>query len=169
MTQEVTHQRRPDPDNRLEAGMGMNAVDTLLELSREQLNDQTGALRHITAKASIVIGIAGIVATGNMPAGANGTVLIYLMYAAIVGCFCFGISAIRLRTYSDGPDLRRATEILRNHTYNDAKEWVANANIISCEHNAKRLIRITRHLQTALVLLVVSVVLHVALQVIHSA
>ena len=150
----------------------MSAVDTILELSRERLKDQSDTLRHIMTKASIMLGISAVVATGNIPAGAHEavtyqSVLLVCMYLSVGVCGIYGLYAIFPRIYWEGPDIQRADEVLRTHEHGDAREWIAQANIMACEHNAKHLSRIGTALSLGVIFLALSVVLRVAVQLTH--
>ena len=147
----------------------MSAVDTCLELSRERLKDQSDTLRLVTTKASIMLGIAALVATGDVPNEAQDTFWLICMYLSVIACGGCGLFAIFPRNHWEGPDLKKADEILRNYEHDDAREWIAEANIMACQHNARHLSRIGVALHWGLVSLALSITIRVALQFIHSA
>ena len=147
----------------------MNAVDTSLELSRDRLKDQSDTLRQVTTKASIMLGIATLVANGDVPQEARGTVELTFMYLSVVACGGCSLFAIFPRTHWEGPSLKKVVEIFRDYQDDDAREWVAKANIMACEHNARHLSRIGSALYWGVIFLTLSVALRVTLQFIHSA
>ena len=87
----------------------MNAVDTSLELSRDRLKDQSDTLRQLTTKATVMLGISALVATGNVPKESQSDFwLLVCMYLSVIVCVFCGFVAIYPRTHWEGPDLKKS-------------------------------------------------------------
>ena len=146
----------------------MNAAREIhYELSRDRLKSQSDTLRGNTTKASLMMGIAGIIAATSpmtLPETIVEVVLVVLMYSCITLCWGCGLAAIFPRTHWEGPRLRKVKEILTSYAVEDALEWITDAQVMTSEHNATHLSRIATALFWGLVFLVAAIVTQIALR-----
>ena len=148
------------------------AAEICLDLSRDRMRDQFDTLRLVTTKASIMVGIAAIVATAEMPtlSGWLSVTLFWSVYASLAICAVAGLVAIIPRTHWEGPKLGKVGEILSGYEIDAAKEWIAEAHIMACEHNAKALNRSSAALFVGIVALAAAISMRVVLYALtHSA
>ena len=144
------------------------AIQVTFDLSKDRMRDQLDTLRLVTTKASIMIGIAAIVVTAEMPVlkGWLSVTLFWAVYASLTVCAVSGLVAIVPRTYWDGPKLKKVGEILASYEIDVAKEWIANAQVMACEHNVTMLDRSTNALFVGIVTLVVAFSARAALYIV---
>ncbi len=128
----------------------MSKASTLFEISSERLKDQADTQRLITTKASIMLGVAVLIARADIPGETVGVVLISLAYTCLSICVVCGLLAIYPHHQGDGPNLERAAEVLNDYDLEVAKEWIAEVNMIACRKNVQQLNSIERWLRWGL-------------------
>lgn len=151
----------------------MSAVDTLLELSRDRLKDQSDNLRLIMTKNSVMLGIAILVAREGIPqeaseAPGSASIMILCMYFCIVICVLCGLAVIFPRDFAEGLILDKAAGVLEDYELGVAKEWIAKVNLIACGHNARYLRCVERLLRWGLGFLVASLLFFALSRDIHQ-
>ena len=129
------------------------------ELAIERVKDQSESLRQITTKASIMLGVAALIASRDIPnpTSAFQTAFLFVLCITWLSCVVLGIFTIVPRTYWEGPDLRKAKTIIDAHSADDADEWLAEAHTMACEHNAKHLARSSNALHWGIISLAVAI------------
>jgi len=136
-----------------------NRRDTLFEMSCDALRDHKTSFQQITVKATFMIGVAIIMAGQASQSHANA-LLTVIMCTLLFACIACGLYVIFPKTYWEGPDLEKTSDIFSNYSFEDSKEWVTKANIMAVERYSKKLNRSGQFLWWGIFFLTLAVALY---------
>jgi len=134
--------------------MNTENAKIMLELSRDLMKDQADTRRLLTAKATVMIGIASLIVSVGSDAGFHE-----VGYICSVASMLFGLFVLWTRIDFTGPKPAKTEEILNNHDFSDGAVWVSRAITLACDNNSRNLDRASISINAGVLFLALASVL----------
>ncbi len=117
--------------------MAVQKARTVLDLAKARLHAEDETRKSLTTKAAIMISVATFLLTQEPGRFAGNDVVFALGYTALAVAVLCGVIVVFPKTDFLGPKLKQVQQVMSDHEYETALEWLADAMDDAHRRNSK--------------------------------